>query len=867
MKKLNIGVLFLLGSGQFLFSQVDSVASKEKQIEGVILRGNTNKKTEAAVIQEQKKAVVQKQAVSAEEISRKGVSNVEQGLTKVTGITTVEGRGLFVRGLEERYNYLLVNGLGTPSNNPFQKIVALKQFPTDVVGKLNIYKTFNANLYGDFAGATFDVETLTLDKPFSKIEFGIGVNTLSTFRNDFLVAEGTLGMKGYTGLNSEDRKLPSQIRNNRPERYRFMGQESINSFKNAWNTEAIKTLPDTNLGFTTAQKFGAVSLLLSLNQGNTYTYREGLKNQFLNMGDAIYMNNNLQRKQYTYETETSALLGLGYKKRKTQINFNTIYLQDTNNIIEDFYGYRNNEVQKKDIGFFRVNQMDISKFWATQLIASQKINDRHQLKAGVSYVMNNYSQPDRKILEGSRQDQYGNQLQNNQLYMAYGGNNLLRQYLDVNSKFYASAFGEYTLGLGNKGDRRDYPIQFTLGYNGFADVRKNSYRFIFARPQVSGQGFIVDKNNLNPTFQNDIINGRLFYLEESDAYSYLSNMYQFVNAGYATLNLKPNESWDILIGGRYEKDQSLIRYNRPGESRTRNILKDRDFILPSLSIKKAIDNKNNIRLSVSQTITRPVLIETMPIVYINPDNENIQGNAEIKNSENLNLDLKWEYFPTNKEMLSVNVFAKQVKNAIERAFISSAFSGGTVISFLNAEKAHIAGVELEGMLSLKRLTPALERFSLGANATFMYTNVHRSPLQLEMEKPEKLNAQDLRKRGLQGAAPYTINADIKYEMKNKNNLNRTLSLVYNVSGEKIFVVGVAGTDSLFEKPYHQLDFVYQEQFNKHWNIKFGVKNILNDRYDILLGKNNYLPMENVTDYTYTNYYRGITFNATIGYTF
>lgn len=171
------------------------------------------------------------------------------------------------------------------------------------------------------------------------------------------------------------------------------------------------------------------------------------------------------------------------------------------------------------------------------------------------------------------------------------------------------------------------------------------------------------------------------------------------------------------------------------------------------------------------------------------------------------------------------------------------------------------------MLSLKRLTPALERFSLGANATFMYTNVHRSPLQLEMEKPEKLNAQDLRKRGLQGAAPYTINADIKYEMKNKNNLNRTLSLVYNVSGEKIFVVGVAGTDSLFEKPYHQLDFVYQEQFNKHWNLKLGVKNILNDRYEILLGKNNYLPMENVTDYTYTNYYRGITFNATIGYTF
>lgn len=83
--------------------------------------------------------------MGAEEISRKGISNVEQGLTKVTGINSVEGRGLFVRGLEERYSYLLIDGLGSPSNNPFQKIIALKQFPTDVVGKLNIYKTFNAD--------------------------------------------------------------------------------------------------------------------------------------------------------------------------------------------------------------------------------------------------------------------------------------------------------------------------------------------------------------------------------------------------------------------------------------------------------------------------------------------------------------------------------------------------------------------------------------------------------------------------------------------------------------------------------------------------------------------------------------------------
>ena len=176
IRKLSLAFVILNTSATYLYSQSQTMdtLSKEKRIEEVIIRGSSNKKSESALLIDQKKAIIQKQSMGSEEISRKGISNVEQALMKVTGITSVEGRGLFVRGLEDRYNTLLINGLGSPSNNPFQKIIALKQFPTDVVGKLNIYKTFNSNLYADFAGATFDIETITYDKPFTKIEFGIG---------------------------------------------------------------------------------------------------------------------------------------------------------------------------------------------------------------------------------------------------------------------------------------------------------------------------------------------------------------------------------------------------------------------------------------------------------------------------------------------------------------------------------------------------------------------------------------------------------------------------------------------------------------------------------------------------------------------
>ncbi|MGC5746010.1 TonB-dependent receptor plug domain-containing protein [Chryseobacterium sp. NFX27] len=874
INKLSIAVVFLSGSMFYAQETKQDTIIKEKKIDGVVIQGSSNKKTETAVLGEQKKAVIQKQAVSAEEISRKGISNVEQGLTKVTGITTVEGRGLFVRGLEERYNYLLINGLGSPSNNPFQKIIALKQFPTDVVGKLNIYKTFNSNLYGDFAGATFDIETLTIDKAFSKIEFGIGINTVSNFKDGFKVSEGADGFTGYLGLNSRDKKLPSAIKDARPSNYRFSGSESLSQFKDSWNVDNIKSLPNTSIGFTTVQKMkagenGSLGILFSLNQSSEYSYKEGAKNQFKDFGGVINLNNELLRKQYNFEIESSALIGLGYKNKGTAINLNAMYLQNVNNIIEDYYGYKNNQVQNKDIGFFRTNQQDLSRFLNLQLTASQKIGDRHQIKAGGSYVINNYQQPDRKILEGSRLDTNGNLLPDNQLLLAYGGSNIIRQYLDVNSRFYGSAYGEYSVFLGEKGDKKNYPMQLSIGYNGFADLRKTSYRFIFGKPNgTAGQSFIIDKNSPQDKFNQDLANNRFFFQEETDASNFFTSMYQFVNAGYINFNYKPTESWDILIGGRYENDMTLIRFSEQGAEKKINLNKERDLFLPSLSIKKALNTKNNLRFSFSKTVTRPVLIETMEISYINPDNETIKGNPDIKLSDNYNFDLKWEYFPTNKEMFAVNLFAKRINNAIERSFVSSGDANGVTVTFYNAKKADLAGIELEGIMSLGRISESLDKFTLGANATFMYTDVERSEDQLKLERPNpSFYSGELRKRGLQGASPYTINADLKYETKTKNNLSRTLSLVYNVSGSKIYAVGTSGSDNFYEKPFHQLDFVYQEQISKNWNVKAGIQNIFNNRYKILLGDKSYYNVETNGVKTYTDYFRGINFNMTIGYTF
>lgn len=862
IRKLSLAVVLLYSATPFLYGQTSEkdTLKKEKNIEGILLKTSSNKKSETALLIDQKKAIIQKQSMGSEEISRKGLSNIEQALVKVTGITSVEGRGLFVRGLEDRYNTLLINGLGSPSNNPFQKIIALKQFPTDVVGKLNIYKTFNSNLYADFAGATFDIETLTYDKPFTKIEFGIGVNTMSTFRDHFKINPNASSAKDYIGLNSKNRQLPNEVKGNRPSSYNFDANQSINSFGEGWNVEDIKTLPNTSMGFTTAQKFrigetSNIGFLFSLNQGNNYQYIEGGKTQFRLNGNSIDYNNNLNRKEYTYETESSALLGLGFKNKGTAVNFNGFFLQNSENLVQDYLGFRNGETNNEQ--FIRVNQQDISRFIDLQLTASQIINDRHSVKGGVSWVNNFYQQPDRKILYG----QPGN---GNDINLSFGGNNLLRQYLDVNGKNYFSAFAEYALNLGEKGDKKDYPLQLALGYNAFADVRNTSYRFIYSvLDNPANSQVTVDRDRPQSIFDQSLLAGNYHYREGSTS-EYKNNLYQFVNAGYLNVNYKPSELWDLLIGGRVENNINITRYKPISVGINDDfvsITKNQYYILPSLSVKRALNNKSNIRLAASKTITRPILIEYMPITYINPDSENIYGNKDLTNSENYNFDLKYELFPSNKELFAINLFAKKIDKAIERSYIASGNSNGQTITFFNAKSATLAGVELEGILSLSRINESLSRWTLGANTTLMYSDVERST-----DQSQETDVEANRKRALQGAAPWTVNADLKYEYKNTQNFTKTYSLVYNVSGKKIYGVGFSKLDNIFEMPFHQLDVVYNNQISKNWNVKLAIQNLMNSEYKLMLGDKSLVQVQE-SSLLMENYKKGTSFNMTVGYTF
>ena len=829
-----------------------ALGSAGYKLEDVVVRSTVSREKETALLLDQKQAVVIKQSIGSQEMARKGVSDVEEGLTKITGITKVDGRGLFIRGLEDRYNNLLINDLQSPSNSPFKKIIPLDLFPTDVVGVLNVYKTFNPNISGDFAGATVNIET-PQPKNITKLNIGFGYTTNNNLEA-FLLADDANSTKGTLGMLGNDRALPSAF-GAVPNGVELSPSEYENGFgKKSWDVNNTKSPLNSSVGFLHAQKFNLknesnISYIMSFNFDNKYSYREGVDRTF-NLGQSNY-DNNLYNKQYSYQTTFSGLAGLKYKTNRFNLNFNTFLIKATDSKIQDQIGYVNSGANITD-NLIRMNQYEESKYWNTQLFGDYKLTEdgKHSLKAGGSYVKTSFQQPDRKFITG--------RVNNDQIEMIYGGNNLNRQYLDVKGNFYYSSLLEYNLKFGDQEESN----LLSIGYNSSLNDMQSTYRFFSGKSRTNTQPYNANVNTISENINQDINNGIVYVKEESNG-DYKVKLNQFVNAGYFNLFMNFGEKWDLNAGIRAESSTREIKYREQGDpfgSAYRKKTDDKLDILPSVNAKRILNDNSNLRLSLAKTITRPVAVELLPINYINADGTSESGNKDLKDSENYNVDFKYELFPNNKEMFAVGVFGKMINNPIERVFKPTANSGGQITTFKNSEQAVIYGAEIEMLLQLSRINESLSNFSLGFNTSLMSTDVK---IDLKKQGNELENSTN---RKLQGASSWLINSDLKYDFILNKDWKNSMTLVYNVYGDRIFAVGSSGIDHIYEKSFSKLDFVWTNSISKSIELKFGIDNILNPSYKKELGSKSTL---NITEDSLIlrEFKKGVGFSFNIGYTF
>lgn len=170
---------------------------------------------EAGLLEIRAESVNMQDSISAELISKAGVSDAAGALKLVTGASVVGGKYATVRGLSDRYTGTTLNGIRVPSPDPRRRAVQVDLFPTGTIESVTVTKTFTPDLQGDFTGGGVDIRTKGIpEQKLFKVSLSGEYNTGASFNDGFLTYKG--GGVGAFGISGDSRDLPDFVSKTRP---------------------------------------------------------------------------------------------------------------------------------------------------------------------------------------------------------------------------------------------------------------------------------------------------------------------------------------------------------------------------------------------------------------------------------------------------------------------------------------------------------------------------------------------------------------------------------------------------------------------------------------------------------------------------
>ncbi|MEJ2255507.1 MAG: TonB-dependent receptor [Woeseiaceae bacterium] len=161
--------------------------------------------------------------LGADTISRLGDSTVAAALRRVPGLTLVQDKYVYIRGLGERYSQSTLNRAQIPSPDLTRNVIPLNVFPTSIVESLRVQKAWSADLPANFGGGAVDIRTKGIpDSMTFKFEAGLGHNS----ENPSNIISYSGGGDDAFGVDDGTRALPAEIQQALVD---FQGNPSVNS--------------------------------------------------------------------------------------------------------------------------------------------------------------------------------------------------------------------------------------------------------------------------------------------------------------------------------------------------------------------------------------------------------------------------------------------------------------------------------------------------------------------------------------------------------------------------------------------------------------------------------------------------------------
>lgn len=832
-------------------NQAPDGKAADQQIERISVSGRLLSSA-AAVAEERREQPTVVELLGMEQISRAGDSNAAAALRRVTGLTLVKDKFIYVRGLGERYSSTLLNGAMVPSPDPTRNVVPMDMFPAGIIESMVVQKAYSPELPAAFGGGNVNIRTVSIpnNQTFS-FSFGASRNSLDSDKGlDYAnVSDNWRGKDdGSRGLTDTFQTAVDTYGSLDPVKIaqKLGGVNAANLAKaelinrnlglelnRQLDVTEQNTAPDFNSSMSYGNKFDIGQRVFGVMAGVSYDKSEqnshdqeryysissGTELTPLNRYDDI-----LRTEQ---QVKLSGMLNFGFEWNENhRIETSTIYLADTKDRIKRKIGDSIETINEAN----KENEI-YNLLYEERSMVSNQVRGRHTLEF-LNDLQLNWQYTDAKARR-------------------YAPNEV--EYLYVRTLNDAGALQSKTLRRSDNaaiyqfGDMQDntengsWDIKYPFEAIGASWTLSSGYSYFERQRDASTGRYKMDTRGYSNTeltqdysviFSDANIKdaNKGFQLSDVTGQADDYKAAQIIDAVYANIDGNLTDSWRVNLGARFEDFRQASLPMNPSTGAIEGNVKEMTLsdtgVYPALSVTYLQTDETQWRFGASKTTVRPDLREVTPVLFIDPITDfKVMGYSSLKSTDITGTDLRLERYLESGSNYSFGLFYKDMQNPIEAIELKGS-DGNLLMSFRNALSGRVYGVEAEALQKLDfadgEVGQVLDNFFVNANLTLSKSDI-------EMPALGESNLTHT-KRALTGHSKYVVNVQLGFDSDNEKH---SATLTYNVFGKRIAFAGIDGKDDAFEQPFHSLDFTYSYDVFEQGAVKFSLKNLLDENTEIL----------------------------------
>ncbi|MGQ0712206.1 MAG: TonB-dependent receptor domain-containing protein [Gemmatimonadaceae bacterium] len=796
-----------------------SLSPATVQLETQVVTADVERGSVNAALDAQRNAIGIVNAITSEQIQKSPDGDAAQAVQRVSGVTVQDGKYVYVRGLGERYTTASLNGARIPSPEPEKRLVPLDLFPAGLLQTVTTSKTFTPDQPGDFSGASLEIRTreFPADRQIA-YSASMGYNSAATGKS--VLAGPRVGME-WAGFGGNERNLPSSVAATRGTIFYRTGPATnrlISSFRNRWSPTTATGTPNASFSASIGGSDPLFGRTLGYTASLSYSY-----NQEIRAGEIRGIPQGSGNGGAVPFAEWRGSTGRESVQWGGLLNLSTLVGGSTRLALNNTYTRSGDNEARFEEG--RVEEFDEQRtvlryiersVRSNQLVGHHQVGARQELEWSVTSSGVTRVEPDRSTALYRR---LTSDPQGTPFHLEPGRGGAERTFLDL-TESNVSLGANYRVDFGDYGRAHFLKVGAT-----WRSTDRGADNFSF---QIFESGIPVTALELP---MEQIFDGRfaspadsVFSMESvARAGSYTAK--DRVLAGYAMMDFALTDKIHVIGGARVEAGDLGVTTELADGQLVPSTVQKTD-VLPSLAFNVRPNDHHNVRVSVSQTLSRPEYRELSPT---NVDDSSIgvlfQGNPNLRRTLIQNADARWEWYPRAGEVISVGVFYKRFIDPIERTEVNvSGLRDAAQQTVVNAEGANNYGVEVELRKGLGLLGPPFDGLLLFANATLM-----RSEIEIGDHSAGTLTSTS---RAMVGQAPYVVNGGLTYSRRDGR---ASVTALYNVVGRRIVAASVVPLPDVHEEARHSLDLSLRMPLGRAWSVKLDAKNALDEPYDQRVG--------------------------------